>query len=253
MAIVKNSFLQLRGRCGGYVFRRRNGKTVAYRRSLDWQVSQTPAAKYTRKSSGITVKFAVYINSFPSLKTIWESSEVKGSNAYQKIIKNNASLTNKYGLSVYNIITPAGISLFPVTVLLTDDNSLTHSEQGKRMSIDPAGHSVQSPGMSVNISLSPSTQELINFLKKPYLLHIIFYFSYPSDKTTAPFSFSSLLSYVRKAPGTGNYNIKLALNEEIISLIKKYNKANIYIAASLQKPGHKKIFWTSTFSSGIDL
>jgi hypothetical protein len=188
-------------------------------------VSQTNTAKSARSSFALTTNFAVYVNSFPYLKLAWKNSKVNGSNHYQKIIKNNVRQTKKYGLSVNNIISPPGIA-FSV-----EEISLSATE--------------------TNLRITPDSEELIGFLKQPYFLNIIFYFFEPARKTTTPCCFSGIQNEIRQAPGTGSYVVKLSLSEEINLLIKKYEKAITYLAASLAEPGSKKVFWTSTFSKEI--
>jgi hypothetical protein len=227
MAIIKSSIIHPSGTSGDFVYRQRNGKTVMYRRPVCQQVSQSPAAKSARSSFAINTKFAVYTNSFPYLMYTWRRAKVGGSNHFQKIIKNNAHLTKKYGLSAHNIITPPGITIFP-----------------EEVSLLPHG---------INIRISLSSEKLIDFLKQPYVLHIIFYFFEPVRKTSPPYCFAGIYNEIRQPLVENPYTIKLSFDEEIKAFIKKYKKTIIYLAASLTEPGNNKIFWTSTFSSEFSL
>src|SRR5690606_40514816 len=105
MAIVNRSLIYPSGQAGDYIFRVRNGKLVMYRRPVKQKVSRSPKAEAARNSFAVTVKFAVCINSFPYLKNIWKKSKVKGTNQFQKIIKQNAKMIKSYSISEIYIIT----------------------------------------------------------------------------------------------------------------------------------------------------
>ena len=88
MAILKqNNLGKLSGTSGEYIYRIRNGKVVQYKRPVNHHISQSSAAKSTRANFAMNIKFAVFINSFPSIKIIWRKAKVKGTTHFQKIIK----------------------------------------------------------------------------------------------------------------------------------------------------------------------
>ena len=162
------------------------------------------------------------------MKLAWKKAKVKGSNHFQKIIKSNAPLTKRYGISVHNIILPPGLA-FPL-----QNFSLTPQE--------------------ISLRINPFAEESKDFFQQSFILHILFYFYDPKRKSTIPYSFFGRDNEISFTPDSNTVSrlIGISLNEDAEMLFKKYKQVIIYIAASLSQPGNRKIFWTSTYSSEIN-
>jgi len=228
MVKVKTGVLgPMSGTVGQFVYRVRNKKQVRYSRPVNQKVSRSPEAESARAAFAINVNFSMFINSFPVFKLIWKQSKVKGSNHYQKIIKSNSKFTKKYGISTRNIITPAGI---PYTV---EDVSIKVGEISFKILFD-----------------SP---KLINLADSSLIIHLVLYFYGIKEGTTAVYDFNSLTKEISTKSAGGSYAIQLEMNDKVKSNIEKYPKVILYFAAYSSIPDLKKIFWTTTFSTEINL
>ena len=224
MAIVNRSLIYPSGQAGDYIFRVRNGKLVMYRRPVKQKVSRSPKAEAARNSFAVTVKFAVCINSLPYLKNTWKNAKVKGTNHFQKIIKQNAQFIKSSGISGRNIITPPGI-FFPSSSFKFDLND-------KR----------------IYITLTP-TEEMKQIFAPTFFLHLVFAFYEPIRKSSEPFAFSGMENEI-SFNGSDFYNLSFTLNGDILSKIKKYKKMTLYSAASSSQT-NSKVFWTSTLAINV--
>jgi hypothetical protein len=225
MAVIKkNIFGDLSGRLGNYTYRVRNGKLVQYRRPIKQRVSRSKAAVSARNDFAMTVKFAVFINSFPALKQLWKNAKVTGSTHFQKIIKNNSAAVKLFGISVKNIITPPGIGFTVDSLSLTSSN--------------------------ISFNIAANSNELKELFSQSVILHIIIYFHKPKSKAAPSFCFNAL---VTESPiHDKDFNLDFVPGVDISNSIKKYNSAVVYISASSLNPGKQKYFWTSTFSEEIN-
>ena len=119
--LTKNVFGDISGKVGNTVVRIRYGKEVVYSKPSITNISYSDKAVAGRAKFAHTVKLARLINSNPDLSTIWKSAKIKGTNAYQKIIKHNAGFTTPEGLTINNIISPPGLEIFKSS-LIVDEN-----------------------------------------------------------------------------------------------------------------------------------
>lgn len=127
MAIIKKNILGiLQGSLSNVVFRERNGKLVAYTRPIKQKVSKSKSAIAARNRFALTVALAKEIIRNEILSGVWNQSNVKASNAYQKIIKQNSKYTDSNNLTLKNIITPEGIPIKGIDIQY-DDSSINVS------------------------------------------------------------------------------------------------------------------------------
>lgn len=127
MAIIKKNILGiLQGSLSNLVFRERNGKLVAYTRPIKQKVSKSKSAIAARNRFALTVSLAKEINRNEILSGVWNQSNVKATNAYQKIIKQNSKYTDSNNLTLKNIITPEGIPIKGIDIQY-DDSSINVS------------------------------------------------------------------------------------------------------------------------------
>lgn len=227
MAIIKRSLIHPSGTSGDYVFRQRNGKTIMYTRPVKQKVSQSFAAKSARAGFGSVTRFAVFVNYFPYLKLAWKKTKAPGSKRFQRIIKSNARLTNYYGISIHNSITPEGFFLPPFTALLSENKII--------------------------INFSSQAEDLKDLFRYPFMIHLIFYFYGPKRKSSEPYCFHGMVNEIRDYCYNDSFNFTFSLDETIKQIIKKYKNVIIYTAVVLTEPGAKKIFWTSSQSSEFTL
>ncbi|NPV10419.1 MAG: hypothetical protein HPY57_01325 [Ignavibacteria bacterium] len=101
----------LKGKLGDVVFRERNGKLIAYSKPKKYKKTKSVKLKKERSKFATVVQLANIIKSIPDLYLIWKNSDLPGSNAYQRIIKNNLKLTNGVDLSTNNLLLPPGLDL----------------------------------------------------------------------------------------------------------------------------------------------
>src|SRR5690606_29072435 len=225
MAIVNRSLIYPSGQAGDYIFRVRNGKLVMYRRPVKQKVSRSPKAEAARNSFAVTVKFAVCINSLPYLKNTWKNAKVKGTNHFQKIIKQNAQFIKSSGISGRNIITPPGV-FFPSSSFKFDLND-----------------------KKINITLTP-TEEMKQIFAPTFFLHLVFAFYEPIRKSSEPFAFSGMENEISFNNGSDHYNLSFTLSEAVLSNNKKYKRMILYSAASSSQT-NSKVFWTSTLAINV--
>ncbi|MCR4418014.1 MAG: hypothetical protein NUV92_09775 [Ignavibacteria bacterium] len=112
MADVRKKIIgTLKGKLGDVVFRERNGKIIAYSKPKKYRKTKSVKLKKERNKFATVVQLANIIKSIPDLYFIWKNSDLPGSNAYQRIIKNNLQLTNGADLTINNLLFPPGIDL----------------------------------------------------------------------------------------------------------------------------------------------
>lgn len=223
MAILKqNNLGKLSGTLGEYIYRIRNGKVVQYKRPFNQQVSNSIAAKSTRASFAMNIKFAVFINVFPSIKMIWKKARIKGTTHFQKIIKHNSLFTKNYGISIHNIITPPAIPLTVNSLLVSIDN--------------------------IRLNIVLDSDEIRKLLSSKFILHIFFYLYEPKKKSYERFRYRGLVNEYDENQIKDIYQIKVKFDTELRSYLAKYKKTIIYLAASSSYPYSQKIFWTSTYT-----
>jgi hypothetical protein len=119
--LTRNVFGDISGKIGNAVVRRRYGKEVIYAKPVNTNISYSDKAVAGRNKFANMVKFARIINSSPDLSAIWKSAKVKGTNGYQKIIKQNAIYTTPEGLTVNNIISPPGLGIYTPSLIVDED------------------------------------------------------------------------------------------------------------------------------------
>ena len=228
MAILKqNNLGKLSGTSGEYIYRIRNGKVVQYKRPGNQQVSNSKAAKSARVSFAMNIKFAVFINSFPSIKLIWKKAKIKGTTHFQKIIKHNSLFTKNYGISIHNIITPPAIPLMVKSLLISMDK--------------------------IRLNIVLDSEEIKNLINSKFILHFFFYLYEPRKKSYEQFSFRGFVNEYEENQINDIHQIEVKFDNEFRSYLIKYRKTIIYLAASSSYTNSKKIIWTSTYAKELNL
>jgi hypothetical protein len=169
-----------------------------------------------RKNFAVTVKLAQSANSVSVLKDIWNTSKAEGSNAYQKLIKNNAKLSKQGSLTTSNIITPEGLTLKLESASFENKN--------------------------LHLSFAcPSNR----YLKYPALLFVYMYFE-NENKSIIP-----VFAALEETSPDGSYDIELTLDSHIRKIFSRDPDPIIYIALAGGTPYKKRVYWTSTASLQI--
>ncbi len=107
MAIIKKNLIgELSGSLSDVIFRKRNGKIVAYSKPSNQKISNSKKSIDARKRFATTVTLAKKINSNILLSEIWKISNISATNAYQKIIKINSKFSEPDCISVQNKLVP---------------------------------------------------------------------------------------------------------------------------------------------------
>jgi hypothetical protein len=123
MAIVKNpEFDGFSGKLGNVIFRKRYGKTVAYRVTENFKKCVSEESEVNRGKMKIMSQFASNICSLPELKEIWGiDKETKATSIYHKIEKRNRMVKSTIYPSVNYIIVPTGFLCDSDSVVLNKD------------------------------------------------------------------------------------------------------------------------------------
>jgi hypothetical protein len=218
MAILeKNIFNNLSGSLSNITFRIRNGKIVAYARPAKQKMSKSAASINAQKRFALTVNFAKEINSAPSLSEIWKLSKLKGSNAYQKIIKHNVKHIGENSLTLHNIITPPSTLLHVDSIIIKE----TH------------------------LQFSVNTQTIQNLINPPHTVYCLVYLGEPHNERDAPYLIKLLSTVIDNGlPEKIEINLD-SLADKIGSAA--YNKFIIFFALC-GKNNKGKPVWTSTAS-----
>ena len=214
MAEITRSVLgHITGQLDNLVFRKMNGKSFVSVRPSKYKAGKSEAAKEGRNNFAVTVALAKSVNSVSMLKEIWTLSKAKGTNSYQKLIKNNAKLVKQGSLTTLNKITPAGLPL----------------------KLDSASFENKNLHLSF---VCPANQ----YLKFPAVLFVYLYFE-EERKSVMPV-FASL----EEISPDGSYDVELILDSTIRRMFSKDPNPIVYIAVSGGTSYKKKIYWTSTAS-----
>ncbi len=227
MARINKEILgEINGKLGNMVFRQLNGKTVMSVRPPNYKPAKTKAAKSARSKFAISVYFAKFINSIPNLKKVWNSAKISGTNSNQKIIKHNIKLIGEGILTHENIITPVAVPL------LVENLSFDETK--------------------ISFTLNLKDRNIKQAVTLPFQIHAVLYFYDPANEKEKPFTLDSILSNVTSPSAKDLYSIQLDLNDNQISLFKKYNKQIIYIAAVSDVVNNKSNYWTSTYAAALN-
>lgn len=105
MAILINPLGKLRGKCGEFIFKQVNGRTIIARRPLKYATSQSPKAVGTRDCFGSTVRFSKFINSVDILKKLWAAA-CSPDFGFNTIVKLNYPFMKGPLVTSRNIIVP---------------------------------------------------------------------------------------------------------------------------------------------------
>ncbi len=216
---------EINGKLGNIVFRQINGKTVMSVRPPNYKPAKTKPAKSARSKFAVSVYFARFINSIPALKKVWNSAKISGTNSNQKIIKHNIKLVGEGVLTPKNIITPAAVPLMI-----------------ENLSLDKT---------KISFTLNLKDRNLKQTVTLPFQVHTVLYFYDPVNEKEEPLTLDSILSNVTSPSAKDLYSIQLDLNDNQISLFKKYNKQIIYIAAVSEVANNKASYWSSTYSAPL--
>ena len=218
-------FGPISGTLGKFVYRIRNGEQVKYKRPVNQKISNSTEAVTARSRFAMNVNFSRFVNSFPALKFIWKRSKIQSSNHYQKIIKCNLEFTKKYGISVKNIITPAGI---PITV-----------------------KGVSLKGDELNFTIPVNSTELNDLVFNPTIAQLILYFYEPGDEDADIYQLNSVVTQLPDKSATGIYKVHLQIEEKIKNNFLNYQKVILFFALYNSTPNPKKIYWSSTFAQEV--
>jgi hypothetical protein len=201
-------------------------KPKEYSPKRHYNKSLSPMARAGRSNFSAVVQFAIYINSQPQLKRIWKQSKIKGSTAYNKIIKTNIPLTLNQKLSKTNIIVPR--LKYDLPSLIIDLNSIC-------------------------ISLTVyKLKEYVGYYKmEKCTFQFVFVFSNPLNKTNNYYSitgFSEIITEINNA----DFNSSFALPVEIKTLIARYNNLIVYFTIIGHEESRSKPGWFSSFAKSFD-
>lgn len=213
-------FDSISGKAGNNVFRRMNGETFYSRRPKSYNISQSAKAKESRSNFSLAIKFAKIVNAQPALKLAWQKAKIKGTTAFNRIVKHNINFVKENQLSVFNIITPKG-ETFPASSYLVTDISIVFKLEN---------------------SLLPQS----SFKELPFKLVAVVYLSERKKKTLEE---NLLLSFSDDYPEPLINNIdalSLIIPKDILSHFSGYKKRFIYLSAVFKDPGTSKPKWTST-------
>lgn len=221
MAIIKKNILgTLQGSLSNVVFRERNGKLVAYSRPIKQKVSKSESAIAARNKFALTVAFAKEINGNKILSKVWEQSDIKATNAYQKLIKQNSKYTDSNSLTLKNIITPAGTPLKGIDIIFNDNK------------------------IDVSLECNKIDSKLLDANKLFCLVYLWNQKEITPPKISRP-DFKLQLFNFNLAELNKNTNLNFII--DIKNLNKpKHTNGIIYLAMAGQK--NNKLFWSSTFS-----
>lgn len=215
--LSKNIFGTIKGSLGSLVFRERNGKTFIYSKPVKQKVSKSKASIEARQKFSLAVALAREINKNLVLSGVWNQCNIKATNAYQKIIKVNARLTEPKSLSLKNMITPPGSMLPEVYVNLKNES------------------------LEIILSSNKLPEELLN---SNYLFCLIHLWS----NNTKKLDFIIKLYQFELLPFDKNNKQNFIID---LSSFKKasYKDGICFIALTGMKAGKNKFFWSSTFAS----
>lgn len=222
MAIIKKNILGiLQGSLSNVVFRERNGKLVAYTRPIKQKVSKSKSAIAARNKFALTVAFAKEINKNEILSGVWNQSNVKATNAYQKIIKQNSKYTDSNNSTLKNIITPEGI---PVK-----------------------GIDIQYDDSSINVSLDCASLDR-KLLDSNKLFCLVYLWNQREGNTTTPSKPQFKLQLFNFTLPELNRSTSINFIIDIKNLNKpKHKHGIIYLALTGEK--NKKFLWSSTLAN----
>jgi hypothetical protein len=108
MARFISSIGQITGKLGGVVFKRRGNKIYVSKAPGHLKPTKDPATKLRRKKFAWVGKFASAVNSFPLLKSLWNSASSRSHSAFNGIFK---QVFNTFPSGDYSgpiVFTPAG-------------------------------------------------------------------------------------------------------------------------------------------------
>lgn len=222
MAIIKKNILGiLQGSLSNVVFRERNGKLVAYTRPIKQKVSKSKSAIAARNRFALTVALAKEINRNEILSGVWNQSNVKASNAYQKIIKQNSKYTDSNNLTLKNIITPEGIPI--------------------------KGIDIQYDDSSINVSLDCASLDR-KLLDSNKLFCLVYLWNQREGNTTTPSKPQFKLQLFNFTLPELNRSTSINFIIDIKNLNKpKHKHGIIYLALTGEKIN--KFFWSSTLAN----
>ncbi len=217
MALLKSPVIGVpSGKVGDLIIRNRNGKSFYYKAPVNFKISKSAAAVQGRSNFASTVALALSVNSSPMLKEIWKVAKVPGTNAYQKLIKNNAKLVRSGLLTTSNKITPEGLPL--------DLNSAA----------------IENSKLILSMNCQPASD-----LTFPAIFLIYLYFGETSG---------AIIPLIKKisepAPG-GKYYLETDLDSRIKRLFSKDPSPIVFISLIGGTTFKKKVYWTSTASAKL--
>jgi len=190
-----------------------NGKLFYSIRPEKYNISQSPEAKNSRTAFAVTVQFARRVASISQLAHFWKKAKVKGTSAYQRILKYNLPLTGNGFLTAENKMLPLSPGI--------DIKARLDSSLSLMFNIDLSGSELV--GCTGNISL-----------------HYIIALS-AAAKKTASFDFIEKTELIDKKPVNGYLEIMIEASNSDRTLFKRFNKFLLFIVITAIGPDGKNL------------
>lgn len=213
-------FDSISGKTGDKVFRRMNGETFYSTRPESYNISQSAKAKESRNNFSLVIKFAKIVNAQPDLKLAWQKAKIKGTTAFNRIVKHNINFVKENQLSLFNIITPKG-ETFPTSSYIATDTSIVFKLENSFL-LQSSFKKLPFKLVAV-VYLSERKKKL---LEDNLLLDFTIDYSEPLDKNTNTLS--------------------LEIPEVILKRFSGYKKRFIYLTAVFYNSETSKPKYTST-------
>jgi len=201
-------------------------KPKSYSKKRHYKKSLSPMARAGRSNFSSVVHFAKYINSQPLLKSVWKQSKIKGSHAYNKIIKINMPLTLNQKLCETNIIVPKSQYDLPSLIIDLYSNC-------------------------ISLIIYNLKGYVNDFKMEKLTIQFVFVFSNPQNNIIDYYNingFSHLITEVNYA----DFNYSFSLPDEIKTLLPLYQNLIVYFTIIYQQESNKKLQWFSSSSKTFE-
>jgi hypothetical protein len=211
MAQLKSSVIgNLSGKLNNEVFRIMNGKNFVSVRPEHYKVKSVKLKK-AQGNLSITVKLAKSITAVPALKGPWSSANLKGSNAYHKILTSNLVLVKEGSLTTENIISPPGLPLQISSLTLED-------------------------GLLVSTLVFPGSIEF-SFPAEVYFL--LYFGNYKKSIIVIP-------GNIQNPEPEGIYQVSIPLNLTQQKMLENDSHPIVYAAFAGKHSTGKHVYWSNT-------
>jgi hypothetical protein len=170
MADVNKKILgTFKGKIGDLVFRERNGKLFVFSKPKKYKKTKSIKLKNERNKFATVVQLANIIKNIPDLYLIWKNSELPGSNAYQRIIKNNLKLTNGTEISINNILFPPGLD-FNINIKEIYQSKNKINEIVIELYLDDHSREILKQSTLFSLFYKTNNSKIVNIQEKFYLI-----------------------------------------------------------------------------------